>query len=63
MALSPAGKGGAAETTPMKTPVDNGPINSLENRVARAEMHRENAASSLPASAIRKLESKRGARR
>lgn len=44
-------------------PVDDGDPTSLENKEARVEMRRENAVSSLPKSAIRKLERKMGARK
>jgi hypothetical protein len=53
--------GGRAETTPMMLEPDDNP-NSLEAREARLQMRRENAARSIPQSAIRKLERRKGAR-
>lgn len=48
---------------PIMVPVDDGDPRSLENRIARADMRRENAASSVPRAAIRRMERQAGARR
>jgi hypothetical protein len=55
----------ANEPNPTRIPgdVDEGFSNSLENREARTQMRRENAAASLPKGAIRAAERKRGARK
>lgn len=39
------------------------PDDSEEGKLARAEMHQENAAASLPKSLVRKLEKRLGARK
>jgi hypothetical protein len=53
---------GAAETTPLMLDAEDNP-RSLEAKEARQQMRRENAARSLPKSAIRALERRKGARR